>query len=613
MKMFYYNPILKTHKQPVGAVQVHKDILISLKIDNRKPLPRIKIIIKDDYEKIIFQDYLKIYLADSMYNYLRIVFQIPYVGLYWYYFIVDDGKYYLGSNEMFEMIKVNRHPKYWPLLIHYAFSNEIDWFKGQIMYQIFVDRFFKGENNPTKSGVVLHQSWNEPVAYKPVNGLVLNNDFFGGDLQGIIRKLDYLKELHVGVIYLNPIFEAQSNHKYDTGDYLKIDSMFGTEDDLIRLINKANDYGIKIILDGVFNHTGDNSLYFNKSGTYPSIGAYQSKDSPYYSWYRFINYPDEYESWWGFYSLPSVNQECNSFLRFITGKDGVIEKWLRLGIKGFRIDVIDELNDNFINLINQAIKSVSDDNIIIGEVWEEAVTKISYGKRRKYFQGYQIDSVMNYPLKDAILAFIKYNDLNYLQSQMRELINNYPKHCLDLLMNHLGTHDTMRLLNNFAKTSGDDLSKDLQAHYVMRDEELTKAIINLKLATVLQFTLPGVPCIYYGDEIGMQGFRDPFCRETFKWDSINQEIHQWYKQLTKIRIDYDCFIDGEYQEEVIKKNIFSFSRLKDNYKILVIINNNNYKIDYELNCGIDLLENKKVFDQITIPQKTAKIIKIDLG
>lgn len=613
MKMFYYNPLLDTFKHPVGAVQVYKDILIRLHVDKKVDLKNIRLIMKDDYEKVLFKSDLNISSTDIKYNYYEIVFQIPYVGLYWYYFEVNDGQYFLGSNEMFEMIKVNKHPKYWPLLIHYAFSNNLSWFKGKIMYQIFVDRFFKGGNNPVKEGTIIHKSWDELVAYKPVNGLILNNDFFGGDLEGIRQKLDYLKDLNVGIIYLNPIFEAQSNHKYDTGDYLKIDPMFGTEDDLIKLIKQSNDYGIKLILDGVFNHTGDNSIYFNKSGSYPSIGACQSPSSPYYTWYRFINYPDEYESWWGFYSLPSVNQHSKSFLDFITGKGGVIDKWLTLGIKGFRIDVIDELNDNFINLINRAIKRVSDDNIIIGEVWEEAVTKISYGNRRRYFQGYQIDSVMNYPLKDAIFAYIKYNDILRLKIQIRELINNYPKHILDLLMNLLGTHDTIRLINNFTYTSGDDLSKDLQAHYVMRDDELAKAIVNLKLATALQFTLPGVPCIYYGDEIGMQGFRDPFCRGTFKWDNINPDILDWYKKLSCIRMNYDCFIEGIYQEEIIENNIFSFSRIGKDYKILVIINNNDYKINYKINQGLDLIENKMVFEQIIIPAKTAKVIKIDLG
>lgn len=613
MSKFQYNPILEEHKNPVGAVPVYKDITLNLKVCKTIEIKKIELVIKDDNNNIYTKLNLECLDNDDNFLYYHILFNIGHVGLYWYYFDVNNGEYYLGSREDFETLRVDHHPKYWPILIHYAFNSDLGWFKGKIMYQIFVDRFFKGGNNPPKKDIILHKSWHEKLCYKPVNGLILNNDFYGGDLEGIIKKLPYLKELNVGIIYLNPIFEASSNHKYDTGDYLKIDQMFGTEEGFKKLIEEANKYNIKIILDGVFNHTGDNSLYFNKYNSYPSLGAYQSKSSPYYNWYRFTHFPDKYDSWWGFHTLPSVNQNDPWFLDFMTGSNGVINKWLQFGSKGFRIDVIDELNNNFIYLINQAIKKVSNDNIIIGEVWEEAVTKVSYGIRRSYFNGHQIDSVMNYPLKDAILEFLKYNNINRLKIQIRELINNYPKHALDCLMNHLGTHDTLRLLNNFADSFGDDLTRDQQAHYIMRDEELARAIENLKLATVLQFTLPGVPCIYYGDEIGMQGFRDPFCRGPFEWDNINYDILNWYKKLADIRINNGCFVDGVYKEEYIHDNIFAYSRIKDHNKILIIVNNNEYPVNYKISKGIDLLCNFNLEDNIIISRKTAKIIKINRG
>lgn len=175
-----------------------------------------------------------------------------------------------------------------------------------------------------------------------------NNRFYGGTLLGIIDKLEYIRSLGVDTIYLSPIFDAASNHKYDTADYMSVDSMFGGEKAFKALIKKAHEYGIGIILDGVFNHTGSDSIYFNKYGHYKTLGAYQSKKSKYYSWYDFKNYPDEYTAWWGIDILPRIHPDKPDCRKYFVGKDGVIAKYASMGIDGFRLDVADELSDDFI-------------------------------------------------------------------------------------------------------------------------------------------------------------------------------------------------------------------------------------------------------------------------
>ncbi|NLD26909.1 MAG: glycoside hydrolase family 13 protein, partial [Acholeplasmataceae bacterium] len=354
-------------------------------------------------------------------------------------------------------------------------------------------------------------------------------------------------------------------------------------------------------------HSGDNSVYFNRYGKYPELGAYQSKDSKYYNWYHFTNHPDEYRSWWGIKTLPAFNQNDPEFLNFITGKDGVIQKWLDLGAFGFRLDVIDELNDAFLDRIYQSLKEKNPNHIMIGEVWEDASNKISYGHRRKYFNGRQCDSVMNYPLKNAIINYLTQGNALALQRQMRQLVNNYPKIVLDNLMNILGTHDTERIISVFAPEH--PKTRTEQANYHMPPVNYYLALSMVKLASALQYTLPGVPCIYYGDEIGMEGFKDPFCRKTFAWNNMNSELLSWYQKLGEIRKD-EAYLDGIYLEEFISKDIFSFSRSKGDYKIMTIVNNGDADYYLDIEKGYDLLRDKHVSGQFCVTANSVSIIKI---
>ncbi|MCK9536401.1 MAG: glycoside hydrolase family 13 protein [Bacilli bacterium] len=612
MKDILYNPCFIEYKCPTGAVKISDDIFITIKITEQYHLSNLRIRVKDDNNRIFLEKEFECIAVTDGYQIYQVAFRIPVMGLFWYCFEFADiyGHHFIGANPELDGILTDRPPNCWQLTVGGEFIGKLDWFKGKTMYQIMVDRFYRGKDTPIRPDVVFHKNWLDTPEYRPIHGKILNNDFFGGNLSGITKKLDYLKSLSVGIIYLNPIFAAASNHKYDTGDYLKIDPMFGDENDFIELCKEAALRDIAIILDGVFNHTGDDSHYFNKYSHYPTLGAYQSLDSPYFSWYKFLNHPDYYESWWGIKTLPSVNQANSDFLAFIAGPDGVIDKWLRLGASGFRLDVIDELSDEFIELIYHRIKTVNPENVVIGEVWEDASNKVSYGRRRRYLYGKQVDSVMNYPLKNAIINYLNYHNLLGLKIKMRHLINNYPKHVLDCLMNHLGTHDTMRLLNNFAYSTPDSLSKSQQAHYRLREEEYYRAVRMLKMATALQFTLPGVPSLYYADETGSQGFRDPFCRNTFDWNRIDEDIYNWYRRLGEIRCD-PAYKEGIYCEELTVKNVFAFSRHGIDYKIITVINNNNRDITISIISGIELLSGMKVEEYLTLPPKSARIIKTE--
>ena len=613
MKNIIFNPFFKDHKSPVGAVNNSDEVLITIKIINEYNIYQLRLIIKDDLNQIHQTLKVENVKTEEQYNYYQARFKIEKIGLYWYFFEFDDyyGTHYIGSNSNLDGVLTDYYPVSWQLLVHGSFTGSLNWYKGKIMYQIMVDRFFNVGGINKKENVFIHETWGGNPHYQKTSKMFMNSDFFGGNLKGIIEKLDYLKSLNIGVLYLNPIFEAASNHKYDTGNYMKIDSMFGNEEDFVNLCNEAKKRNIYIILDGVFNHTGADSLYFNKYKNYHELGAYQSKASKYYNWYIFYDYPDEYKCWWGVKSLPSVNQHNPHYLIFITGKYGVIDKWLTLGAKGFRLDVVDELNDHFIDLIHKRIKDNDPENIVIGEVWEDASMKTSYNQRRHYFNGKQLDTVMNYPLKNAIIDYLKHGNLIGLVNQMRHLINNYPKHVIDTLMNHLGTHDTIRLLTNFADANFDHLSLDEQANYKMDFKNFQKAVLKLKMATAIQYTMPGIPSLYYGDETGMEGYKDPFCRKPMNWDSINQDIYEWYQKLGKIRNE-SVFIDGIYEEEIIDNKVFAFSRNNSNIKIITIINNDDHDYIYSLLNGFDMIDEKVIKGKLIIPKCSAKIIKINI-
>ena len=351
---------------------------------------------------------------------------------------------------------------------------------------------------------------------------------------------------------------------------MNVDEMFGGNAALDCLIKECKKYNIRIILDGVFNHTGDDSIYFNKYSRYDSVGAYQSKDSIYYNWFSFVDYPEEYESWWGIDTLPQTNEQDYSFQEFITGKDGVVRHWLKKGVAGFRLDVVDELPNFFVKKIKSAQNAVFKDNILIGEVWEDASSKIAYHERKKYFLGSSLDSVMNYPLKNGIIEFVKHSNSSALSSAINMILDHYPKDVVDCLMNITGTHDTARMLTAVS-TDTVFYNKEDKAKFVLSDAEYKNGLKKVKLAALLQFTLPGVPCVYYADETGMQGFEDPFNRKTYPWGTENKELLSWYRWLGDFRKN-KIFKDGQYNEIYSNDGVFVFERILKRKSVIIAVN-----------------------------------------
>jgi 4-alpha-glucanotransferase len=585
------------YRNPFGAVPSGKKLMLRLKADSSLPIQTVVLRTwKHTGEEEKFEMIETIH--DSNIRIFEVCIDVPEVpGLFWYYFIIHEltkTYYYGNNNEHWGGIgQLYEYPPYSYQVTVYKKDFETPaWFKDCVMYQILVDRFYNGSDDGSilneKKNSIIHENWYDLPCYMPDSktGKYLNNDFFGGNLSGIIKKLPYLKELGIDVIYLNPIFEASSNHKYNTGDYMKVDEMFGDNKAFTDLCETAGKLGISIILDGVFSHTGSDSVYFNKEGNYDSLGAYQSEKSSFYSWYTFSNFPDSYECWWGVESLPNVNELEPSYQDFIlSGKDSVVKHWIRLGCRGWRLDVADELPDEFLKNLRNAVKHTNPEAVIIGEVWEDASNKISYGKTREYLLGEELDSVMNYPLRQAILKFftgdwdgIKFN------SAIMSLYENYPVSSFYSLMNILGSHDTLRIMTALGSPEADSISsREEEAKYTLSSEQKNLALKRLKLATLFQMTFPGVPCIFYGDEAGLEGCRDPFCRHTFPWENINQELLSWYKKIIGIRHKLDILRTGDfkpvYQEgsvygfvRTIKDGKDIFGQLKDNGFALVLFN-----------------------------------------
>ena len=462
-----------------------------------------------------------------------------------------------------------------------------DWLKGGIIYQIFPDRFYSSgtEKHGVRPSRVMRRWGDEPFWREEQMNGIWNNDYFGGDLKGIEEKLLYLANLGVTCIYLNPIFEANSNHRYDTADYEKIDPLLGTEDDLKSLCKTAKEqYGISIILDGVFSHTGCDSKYFNIYSNYDDVGAYNSKESPYCPWYKFINWPDEYHSWWGIKLLPEVIEETPEYREYICGKNGILRKWLKCGISGWRLDVADELPDVFLDDLRRAVKDENSDAVIIGEVWEDATTKLAYGERRRYLLGEQLDSVMNYPFADAVLNFVKFANADAFIDSVMSIIEKYPPQVTNVLMNHIGTHDTERAITRLAGENCEGYGRHWQhEHNKLSDYDYYRGVSMMKIASLIQYTLPGVPSLYYGDEIGMQGMKDPFNRACMDWYEPNTELHRWYKRLGEIRRGCKAFERGSFVPVYCSYKTVAYLRSGDNNEVLVAVNLDENAVD--INVG----------------------------
>lgn len=534
-------------------------------------------------------------------------FRIWDTGLYWYYFELNTGHGWIsaGRSETGNQA-VPAGPgtaDSWQQTVYSRRYQVPEWLCGGVIYQIFVDRFYHAGDYVEMPGKITRRDWGGMPRFKPdENGRILNNDFFGGNLRGIIEKLPYLSDLGVTCLYLSPICEAYSNHKYDTGDYLKVDPMFGTEDDFRELCEKAGDHGMRVICDGVFSHTGSDSVYFDRYGHYGTDGAWEDPQSPYRDWYYFKE-DGSYECWWGIDTLPRLNKENPAYRNFICGPYGVARHWLRLGASGWRLDVADELPNSFLQALVAGVKEEKPDAAVIGEVWEDASNKISYGERKNYFEGDKLDSVMNYPLRTAIINFVKKGDAVGIRETVENIMENYPPEVVNCLMNSLGTHDTVRILTELGgKDLGPDPSREEQASEHMTAGEYERSAHMFMLAEALQMTLPGVPCVYYGDEAGLQGYKDPFNRQCYPWGHEDKRLIAWTMMLIRFRRQHEVYKKGRYRTAAAVRALYAFERYDEKEQIMTAANcgRRPEKLTVYRHCR-DLLTGNEYENEMTLP------------
>ena len=615
MENVIYNPKDEQFKSPVGAIKNGTELEIHLLVSAslHPKAARVVFIFDRDNTRTKYQLILKktdIETDDYIDCHGKVTVRGS--GLYWYYFEIEtpEDHFKVGKGDQENRAVITSDPRSWQQTVYKRLYDTPDWIYGGVFYHIFVDRFSRGEDLPVKEGSYLRSDWGGLPSYRPnEQGLVLNNDFFGGNLRGIIKKLPYLSSLGVTCLYLSPVFSAYSNHKYDTADYMKIDPMFGSEEDFRELCAKAKELGIRVICDGVFNHTGSDSVYFDKNGKYGN-GAWNNPDSPYRSWYYFYG-DGSYESWWGFDTLPKLNPNDPELEEFLLGENGVIRKWLRLGASGWRLDVVDELPREFVQKLVRAAKTEKPDALMIGEVWEDASNKTAYDERKNYFDGSRLDSVMNYPFKNSIIHYVRTGDAPSIRESVESIVLNYPKEVLDCLMNLLGSHDNTRVLTALADIdNAQHFSKDEKAYYRLSPQQMNVALKRLKIAVVIQMTLPGVPCIYYGDEVQMEGFEDPFNRRCFPWGEENEDLLDWYKKIISIRKANDVYKNGTYSTVKASEGIYAFERASGTESLITVSNCGSYSSMIFLPGEYrDLLTGKSYDGGITVSPGVVMILK----
>ncbi len=567
------------YRSPFGAVEQGTSIHLRVLVPHSLRTSNVEMCVKydDDYNWNFHGMFWHGYF-DNENEIWECDFTPDNIGLYWYGFrlTTNEGLRYIVPSDPYKVSTIERSPgRSWQITSYKKGFETPAWPVGGVMYQIFPDRFnFSGiRKDPKRSDLTINEDWYaQPVWWPNEHGEITNTDFFMGDLKGIEQKLDYLEKLGVTCIYLNPISKAYSNHRYDTGDYSQVDPLLGTEEDFVSLCAEAKKRGIHVINDGVFSHTGSDSLYFNRSGRYGDGGAYRDRNSPYSSWYHFNQWPDNYNSWWGFYTLPEVNENDPSFNEYINGENGIVRKWMKCGNSGWRLDVADELPNEFMENLRKAVKTEDPQGIIIGEVWEDASNKESYGARRKFLLGNELDSVMNYVFRNAILDFVRGGDGKYVMDAIMSVVENYPRPVLRVLMNLLSTHDTERALTVIAGEPLNGRDRNWQAHTKLTPEQRAHGVKMLKIAVAMQYTLPGFPCVYYGDEAGMEGYRDPFNRCCYPWGREDKSLIDWHTSLGNLRKSCSALWDGEIIPLKCQGRFLSYMRIDSDSSLYCAFN-----------------------------------------
>ena len=534
---FVFDPRCTLCKYPFGAVPLGAPVTLHVRPEGREGFVRCALLLRAEFAGEEREWELQAEGWDGERQRFSLTFPAPETPeLCWYAFRLTRAD---GSVRYLDASGWADQPQHrWQMTVYDAASPTPGWFGEGLTYQIFPDRFCRSrlpDMAEMPAGRRLHGNWEDIPDYLPDGDGEYCRDFFGGDLAGIRGKLPYLRELGVETLYLCPIFEASSNHRYNTGDYRRIDPMLGTEEDFRALCQEAHALGIRVILDGVFNHNGRDSRYFNADGRYDTLGAAQSQDSPYYPWFHFHPWPTDYDAGWGIRDLPAVNEDAPSYRDFIFGgEDSVIRHWLRAGADGWRLDVADELPDDFIAGIRQAMDETKPGCLLLGEVWEDGSNKIAYSQRRRYLLGGETHCLMNYPFRTAALCYLRGGDAAEFRESMETIRENYPAPAFQSAMNFLGTHDTPRVLSILGEGQA-PAEKAERAVYRLDPEEERLGKERWKLASALLYAFPGSPMLFYGDEAGLQGLEDPFCRGGYPWGREDGDLLAWFRLLGRVR------------------------------------------------------------------------------
>lgn len=572
------------YKTPFGTLRAGNSCVLHMDVPESSGATSVTLVMENCDEQPCCEFTFEKERVSGVYTTWRCEFTMQERGLYFYWFRIGkrDGSFRLFRQGNQTNMEAGEK---WQLSIIPQDFTVPDYARGAVMYQIMPDRFFKvGECDLTDKlcPFWVHENLSDTPQYTADAEGNWCNDFYGGNLQGIRAKLSYLHTLGVGVLYLNPIFMAYSNHRYDTADYKRIDPMLGTADDFAALCRDAHALEMRVILDGVFSHTGSNSVYFDAKGIF-GHGAVSDSNSPYRAWYRFRHYPDDYDAWWNMPTLPNIEELSESYVNYIIeDDDSVLAHWLNLGADGFRLDVVDELPDEFVRKLKKRLRVLKPDALLLGEVWEDASNKRAYGVSRRYFVDGELDSVMNYPWQKGIVAFVRgEDDGSALGEGIMRLAENYPPEVLACVMNLLGTHDTMRILTVLGGEY--HASKAEWATARLSPEARALAVRRLHTAAFLQFMLPGMASIYYGDEVGMEGGADPFCRRYYPWSAGDESLRSFYAALCRVKNETQALKTGDVRVTEAGNGRLSFVRKTENQVVEVYVNQS--EVGWELPQG----------------------------
>ncbi len=572
------------YKTPFGTLRAGNSCVLHMEVPESSGATSVTLVMENCDEQPCCEFTFEKERVSGVYTTWHCEFTMQERGLYFYWFRIGkrDGSFRLFRQG--DQTNMEAGEK-WQLSVIPQDFTVPDYARGAVMYQIMPDRFFKaGECDLTDKlrPFWVHENLSDTPQYTADAEGNWCNDFYGGNLQGIRAKLSYLHTLGVGVLYLNPIFMAYSNHRYDTADYKRIDPMLGTADDFAALCRDAHALGMRVILDGVFSHTGSNSVYFDAKGIF-GHGAVSDPNSPYRAWYRFRHYPDDYDAWWNMPTLPNIEELSESYVNYIIeDEDSVLAHWLNLGADGFRLDVVDELPDEFVRKFKKRLRALKPDALLLGEVWEDASNKRAYGVSRRYFVDGELDSVMNYPWQKGIVAFVRgEDDGSALGEGIMRLAENYPPEVLACVMNLLGTHDTMRILTVLGGEYHANKAEWATAR--LSPEARALAVRRLHTAAFLQFMLPGMASIYYGDEAGLEGGADPFCRRYYPWGAEDESLRSFYAALCRVKNETQALKTGDVRVTEAGNGRLSFVRKTESQAVEVYVNQSG--TDWELPQG----------------------------